>query len=131
MANAFFKDKSFGFFVSMFVFVLSLVTAIVYTVSYSDSRDMSWSVTGAIVAGLVVAVILVLLKRYNWVPVALALGDFAALLLFIQSIYFYVSVVLYGINGSAFSPAFMASTVFLLLSLVFSVANIFVKQVKE
>ena len=131
MANKFFEDKGYGFFMSMFVFVFSLVTAIVYAVGYSNSSDRSWSVIIAIVAGLALALILTALKRYNWVPVALALGDFVALLMFIQSIYFYVSVVLYGINGSAFSPEFMSSTVFLLLALVFSVANIFMKQVKE
>lgn len=128
--KSFFANKAYGFYMSVFVFVLSLVTAVVYTIGYSNSSDMSEPVIYAIGAGLILAVVLLLCKRYNWIPVVLALGDFAALLLFIKSIYFYVSVVLYGINGSAFSPAFLSSTAFLLLSLVFSVANIFMKQVK-
>ena len=129
--KSFFHDKAYGFYASIFVFVFSLVTAIVYVIGYHNSSDMSEPVLYAILAGLLLAVILAALKRYNWVPVVLALSDFAALLLFIDSIYFYVSVVLYGINGSAFSPAFLSSTVLLLLSLAFSVINIFLRQIKE
>ena len=126
--KAFFADKSRGFAMSIVVFLFSLVTAVVYIVGYSDNSDFSPPVFVVILVGAAAAVVLTVLKRYNWVSVALALGDFAALLLFIESVYFYVSVVLYGINGSAFSPAFLSSTVCLALSLVLSVANIFVKQ---
>lgn len=129
--KAFFKDKGIGFFMSVIVLLFSLVTAAVYAVGYSGSSDFSGPVLIAILAGAAAAVILALLKRYNWVPVALALGNFAALLLFIKSIYFYVSVVMYGINGSAFSPAFTSSTTCLAVALVLSIANIFMKQVKE
>lgn len=129
--KTFLADKSCGFFMSAFVFLLSLATALVYGISYSGSSDLSRPVYLVILAGAAAALILALLKRYNWAPVALALGDFAALLLFIKATYFYVSVVLYGINGSAFSPAFLASAVCLALSVVSAVANIFMKQVKE
>lgn len=129
--KTFLADKSHGFFMSVFVFLFSLVTALVYGISYSGSSDLSRPVYLVILVGAAAALILTSLRRYNWVPVALALGDFAALLLFIKAIYFYVSVVLYGINGSAFSPAFLASTACLILAVVLSVANIFMKQVKE
>lgn len=129
--KTFLADKSYGFFMSVFVFLFSLATALVYGISYSSSSDLSRPVYLVILAGAGAALILALLRRYNWIPVVLALGNFAALLLFIKAIYFYVSVVLYGINGSAFSPAFLASTVCLALALVFSIANIFMKQVKE
>ena len=128
--KAFCSNKCYGFFVSIFVFLFSIVTAVVYAVSYSGSGEMSRQVVYVIVVGVLVSVILGMFKQFNWIPVALALGNFVALLLFIKSIYFYVSVVLYGINGSAFSPAFLSSSVFLLLAVVFSVANIFMKQVK-
>lgn len=129
--KTFLANKGYGFFMSIFVFLFSLITALVYAVSYSGSSDLSQPVYLAILLGAVVAFMLALAKRYNWVPVALALGNFAALLLFIKSIYFYVSVVLYGINGSAFSPAFLASTVCLSLAVVFSIADLFMRQVKE
>jgi len=127
----FFKDKGAGFIMSIIVLVFSLATAVVYWVGYSGSSDFSRPVLISIVVGMAAAVLLAVLKRYNWVPVALGLGNFAALLLFIKSIYFYVSVVLYGINGSAFSPAFMSSTVCLLVALILSIADVFMKQVKE
>lgn len=129
--KAFLKDKGIGFFMSVIVLLFSLVTAVVYAVGYSGSSDFSRPVLITILVGAAAAVVLALLKRYNWVPVALALGNFVALLLFIKSIYFYVSVVMYGINGSAFSPAFTSSTTCLVVALALSIANIFMKQVKE
>ncbi len=127
----FFKGKAFGFYVSVFVFVFSIVAAIVYSVGYIGNSDFTASILWVIGAGILASVILVAFKRYNWVPVAFALSNFVAFLLFVKSIYFYVSVVMYGINGSAFSPAFIRSTVFFVLALGFSVANIFIKQINE
>jgi hypothetical protein len=129
--KAFFKDKSYGFYASVVVFVLSLITAIVYAANYSGTKEMSWAAFIIILVGLVAAVVLGVFGKYRWIPVAMAVADFAALLLFIKAVYFYVSVVLYGINGSAFSPQFTTSTVFLIITFVLSIANIFLKQVKD
>jgi lysylphosphatidylglycerol synthetase-like protein (DUF2156 family) len=129
--KAFFKDKSYGFYASVVVFVMSLITAIVYAANYGGTKEMSWAAFIIILVGLVAAVVLGVFGRYRWIPVAMAVADFVALLLFIKAVYFYVSVVLYGINGSAFSPQFTTSTVFLIITFVLSIANIFLKQVKD
>lgn len=126
----FFESKSYGFYVSIGLTLLSLVTAIVYASLFHMSRYMSWGAFAVILVGVVVAVALPFVKQAKWSCAVLALADFLALLLYVYNIYFYVSVVMVGIQASTFSPQFLACTALFVILLVCNIANVFLKQEK-
>ncbi len=128
----YFKDKSYGFYVTIAVFLLTLVTVIVYGDAYgSNDRYMSWVGAGLMIAGLVIAIVLTALKQHEWVPPVLALANFIALLLYVTKIYNYVAVVMVGIDVASFSVQFISCTVMFSILIVVSVADIFFKQSKK
>lgn len=127
----FFENKSYGFYVSIGLTVLSLVTAIVYASLFHMSRYMSWGAFAIILIGVVVAVALPFVKQEKWSCAVIALVDFIALLLYAYNIYFYVSIVMVGIQASTFSPQFLACTSLFVILLVFNIANMFLKQEKS
>lgn len=129
--NAFFKDKSYGFYWSIAVFLISLATAVAYAVCYRGTQEMSWPGFVIILVGLALAVVLAVTGHTRWVPVAMAVADFIALLLYIYAIYFYVSVIMVGIEGSAFSMEFNICTTCFLVTILAAVINIFLRQVKD
>ena len=126
----FFESKSYGFYVSIGLAVLSLVTAIVYASLFHMSRYMSWGAFAVVIVGVVLAAVLPFLKQAKWSCCAIALADFIALLLYAYNIYFYVSVVMVGIQASTFSPQFLACTSLFAILLVLNIANVFLKQEK-
>jgi len=128
----FFKDKSYGFYVTLAVAVLTLVTLIVYANAYgSNDRYMSWAGFAIMLVGLAAAAVLTVFKFNDWVPPVLALANFIALMLYITNIYNYVVVVMVGIDIASFSSQFLACTVLFAILTVVSIADIFFKQVKE
>lgn len=136
--KGFFKDKSYGFYVSIAVAILTLVTLSVYADAYgSNDRYMSWTGFALMLVGIAVAIGLTVvssltpLKLNEWVPPVLALVNFIALMLYITNIYNYVVIVIVGIDIANFSTQFIACTVLFSILIVASVANIFFKQVKE
>ena len=61
----------------------------------------------------------------------LALCDFVALLFYIYGIYFYVSIVLVGIQASSFNSQFVICTILFAGLLILNLINVFLKQEKE
>lgn len=130
--KSFFKNNSYGFYVSFAVSLLTLVTLIVYANAYgSNDRYMSWAGFVIMLVGIVAAVGLTAFKLNEWVPPVLALANFIALMLYITKIYNYVVVVMVGIDVASFSTQFLSCTVLFAILMVASIANIFFKQVKE
>ncbi len=127
----FFSDKGTGFYVTLAGVLLSLVTAIVYAVSYGSTRFMNWAGFVFLLAGAILAIVLIVIKQVNWAPAAVALGSFLGLLFFIYGIYFYVSVVMVGIQANAFDPSFFACVILFALSLVAGIVSVFMKQDRE
>lgn len=126
------KNKSYGFYVTVFVMLFTLVTLIVYANAYgSNDRYMSWAGFVIMLVGIVAAVGLTAFKLNDWVPPVLALANFIALMLYITKIYNYVVVVMVGIDVASFSTQFLSCTVLFAILIVASIANIFFKQVKE
>ena len=72
-----------------------------------------------------------LLKQYKIAPYALGFLNFVALLFYVYGIYYYVSVVLVGIDLDHFEPQFFVSTILFVVLLGASVTSIFMEQVKE
>ncbi len=125
-------EKRFGFYVTLAVAVLSLVTAIVYAVGYSNNaRFMSWPAFILLIVGAVAALVFAFLDLDDFGTAILALFSLIGLLLFIHIIYNYVVVVMIGIDLSSFSGAFIASAVMFVLTFAASFVNLFLPQKKN
>lgn len=131
MKKEIFKDKSLGFYVTLALIAATVVTTIMYAVLYNGSRYFSMPAVLVMVVGAVVALAVAFTKQAKWACVVLALADFIGLLLYVYGIYFYVSVVMVGIQASTFSWQFILCTVVFVVLLVANVVNVFLKQVKE
>ena len=127
----FMANKPLGFRVTLVTMALSLVTALVYLAIYSSSRYMSWQAFGIMVAGVAVAAVLIGLKQVRFAPSALLLGDFLSLLFYVYYIYFYISSVATGIQFSGFPLEFFVNAVLYGLSLMLSIACVFMRQTIE
>ena len=127
----FMANKPLGFRVTLVTMALSLVTALVYLAIYSSSRYMSWQAFGIMVAGVAVAAVLIGLKQVRFAPSALLLGDFLSLLFYVYYIYFCISSVATGIQFSGFPLEFFVNAVLYGLSLVLSIACVFMRQTIE
>lgn len=129
--KAFFKNKSFGFYVTLALIFATVVGSITYSVLYSGSRYMSWSATAVMLVGAAFSLALAFTKKAKWSCAVLALADFIALLLYVYGIYFYVSIVMVGIQASAFNWQFQLCTGIFAVLLAANLVNVFLKQVKE
>lgn len=124
-------NKKYGFFVTLALMLLSVVTMIVYASIYGGTRFMSWAGFWVVLAGVVVAAALILVKQERWVPALLLATNFIGFLLYVYYIYFHVSVILVGIQSAGFPPEFFVNVVFFVVTLAVSVANIYLPQNKE
>ena len=126
------ENKAYGYYVTLALSVLSVVVAVVYAVLYSGSRYMSLPAVILPIVGAVAAVGLGFVRGGGkWANAVLALCDFVALLFYIYGIYFYVSVVLVGIQASSFNSQFVICTVLFVGLLIANLVNVFLKQEKE
>lgn len=126
-----FKNKPVGFYVTLGTIGLTLITAIAYLLCYNNTDNFNlWSFIVLLVSA-VAAIVLVVLKQHKYAPYSLGLLNFLALLFYIYGIYYYVSVVLVGIDLDHFEPEFFVSTILFVLTIGASIATIFLKQDKE
>lgn len=131
-SKGFLKTKSYGFYVTIVIAILTLVTAFVYANSYgNNARYMSWEGVYVMLAGVGLGLILTLFRQNEWVPPVLALGNFVAMMLYITKMYNYVVVVMVGIDIASFSMEFMLCSGLFAVTLAISILNIFFKQAKE
>lgn len=129
--KSFFASKSYGFYVTLGLMVLSIITALLYAVNYKDFvAYMDWTAVILMLVAVGLSLALVILKQEKFAPVVLGIGNFAGLLIYIQKIYGYVAVVLVGIDVNTFSTQFLVCTTFFALTAIVSLVNIYLKQTK-
>ena len=126
-----FSKKPVGFYVTLVTIGFTLVTAITYFLCYNNTDNFSNWAFIVLLVSFVVAVVLVLLKQFKLVPYTLGLLNYVAMLFFIYGIYYYVSVVLVGIDLDHFEIQFFISTIAFVVLVVLSAVAIFMKQTKE
>ena len=126
-----FKNKPVGFYVTLGTIGLALITAVAYLLCYNNTDNFNVWAFIVLLVSVVASVILVLLKQYKIAPYALGFLNFVALLFYVYGIYYYVSVVLVGIDLDHFEPQFFVSTILFVVLLGASVTSIFMEQVKE
>ena len=126
-----FSKKPVGFYATLVTIGFTLVTAITYFLCYNNTDNFSNWAFIVLLVSFVVAVVLVLLKQFKLVPYTLGLLNYVAMLFFIYGIYYYVSVVLVGIDLDHFEIQFFISTIAFVVLVVLSAVAIFMKQTKE
>ncbi len=128
----FFKDKSYGFYVTIASIIFTIITFSVYAGNYSKYDSyMSWEGFYIMIGGLVLALIIMVFKKFSWATIVLAITNFFGLLFYILKIYNYVVVVLVGIDLASFSPAFITCTTLFAINVLISTANVFFKQTRD
>lgn len=125
------KRKSYGFYVTLGLILLAIVSAIIYASFFHVTRYMSWGAVAVMIGGAVVALLLPIFKQAKLSCFVLALTNFVGFLMYAYYIYFYVSIVLVGIQASSFSWQFILCTTLFGVLLVGSILNIFFEQEKE
>lgn len=125
------KNKGIGFYFTVGIALFSVVTAIVYAACYTGTDSMSWIAFALLLVGVVGSAVLVVFKQYNWAPIAQAVLNFLAFLFFAYGIYYYVSVVMVGIDLTSFEPAFFVNIILFVINFGLSVANVFLRQIKN
>ena len=102
----FFRSRSWGFYVSLSGAALLLVTAIVYSVTFSLSEHINLNFeAGVLVVALLGVVGFSVLSAFKvtrpYAAAALFAGGFGAFLLFISSSYMYLSAVFFEVTSAA------------------------------
>ena len=134
----YFKSKSYGYYVAIGAAVLSIITVIVYATGfgaefpdYYNSTPVWLPVVG------VIAFIGLSLSKYTakYAPAVMGVFVFAAMLLYADAVYMYVTEVFYsGVNDETLemlSSSFVASTVLYVLSAVACNVAIWLRQLKK
>lgn len=129
--NRVLRNKSYGFYVTLVLIAATVAVALVYTALYHSSRYMSWTAMAVMLVGAALSLVLALTPQAKWACAVLALANFVGLLFYIYGIYFYVSVVMVGIQASTFNWQFQLCTVLFVAMLVLNLVNVFLKQVKD
>ncbi|MBQ4382665.1 MAG: hypothetical protein II794_08020 [Oscillospiraceae bacterium] len=126
-----FAGKKLGFYVTLALAVLAVITAFVYLGMYNGTNYMSRQAFFLLLAGAVLAVVLAFLGQGKFSPAVLFGAAVLALMFFVYYIYFFVSSVLTGIQYTVFPVEFVTCVVLFGLLLVGSIVNVFLPQVEE
>ncbi len=120
-----FKNRTAGMRALLVCICLSLVTACVYAGVYASTRYISWKGFIIMIAGAVLAFVLMLAKLQRFAPALLLVTNFAALLFHVYYIYFFISSVVTGIQFSGFPASFFVVFILFGLTLILSIACVF------
>ena len=123
-----FKNKPVGFWITLSCTALCLVLCVLYPVLYSGYEEYTaWSWMFPLFAVLAVGA-LTAVGYYSISPVALLLCILAGLGFFIYANYYYVSVVIVGIDADSFSSQFVVTLTMYLVATVAAADSVFLPQ---
>ena len=119
------NKKTFGFVLSWILILLSVVTAVLYFISYGESDMISWEAIIALVAGAALAFLLMIFKGAKFAYIPLILGITIATLTFLAASFDYLTVALFGV-GAEIDIEFLLCAGLLIVSLLLSCVNYFI-----
>ena len=127
----FLKNKKPGFWVSVGLSVFSIIIAITYIACFRGTDEMSYWAFSFLLIGAVLGFALIALKKCEIAKYVIGSGIFVALLFYIYAVYYYISVVMVGIDLDHFSVEFIITTTMFIIGFVVSLVNVFLSQVKS
>lgn len=126
-----FANKTVGFWVTVAVSVLSAVTAAVYGAVYGGGAYFNAAAFALAIAACPVGIAAALSPLHRYAGYVQFLLTLTALMCYAYGIYYYVSVVLVGIDLQGFGAEFFACTALFALTAAGSGVCVFLKQRKE
>ncbi len=125
-----YKNRALGYYFNATVTALSLVVAVVYAISYAGTAYISWFAFVLLLVIVLTNCVLLFLGKNEWSPLTTIVLATIAVCLFAYGIYFYVSIVMVGIDLQTFDSTFIINTILFVVLLGLSVANLFLRQSK-
>lgn len=122
------KNKILGYWFSVGLLALTLITAIVYVASYAGSSMMSWWVFVFLLVGVVGGAALLVLDKFDYFPVACFVLSGASIVVFFAKSFNYILDFIVGIDVTSLAASFVVSAVFLALTLVASIVILCMEQ---
>lgn len=120
----YFSTKRHGFYLVLSTIVLAIVTIIIFFVGVGEGY-LSWVSFGCLLALVLGDLILLALKKDNFVPALNTICSGLAIAFFINACYSYVATVMTGIDIESFSMPWILTTVFSVLLFVISIITVF------
>ena len=121
------KTRSSGFWITTAVSLTALITVIVYSACYAPTEE--FSVAACVLTAVSVLFCGLLFTKFaGLAPYVQLLTILTAFAFYAYSVYYYVSVVLVGIDLDSFSPEFIVCTLLYLVLIAASAVSVFFKQ---
>ena len=127
----FMEGKKYGFYVTLALMLLALITGIIWVSTYGGTDEFSAWGFAFLIVGVVLSLVLAILKRERLAADVLGFCVLMGLLFYISAIYMYVSVVLVGIDADTFSSDFILNTTFFAITSVVALVNMFLPQASK
>lgn len=124
------KTRGCGFWATAATSALAALTVIVYSACYAATQDFS-TVACVLTAVCACAAGLLFTKFGTVAPYLQLVIVLAAFGFYVYSIYYYVSIVMVGIDLDSFSAEFIVCTVLYLVLIIGAVVSLFLKQGKK
>ncbi len=125
------KDKSVGFWFTLGLIVLSIITAIVYISCFNGTDEMNYVAFSFLLIGAVLSTVCVVFKKYTIASYVIGGTIFLSLLFYVYAVYYYVSVVMVGIDLDHFSTEFIVTTILFAVGTICGISNVFIPQTKK
>lgn len=125
--KSFFKSRTVGFWITAAASAAALITAVVYGASYAS--DIDFSLTACLLVAACAAVFALSFTPFkNLTPYLQLLISLTAFCFYVYSVYYYVSVVLVGIDLDSFSARFIICTILYIATVATSAVSVFFRQ---
>lgn len=125
--KSFLKTRNIGFWITAAFSLTALITAIVYGACFSSTED--FSVTACVLTAISALFFGLSFTKYGGpVPYIQLSAILIAFGFYVYSVYYYVSVVLVGIDLDSFSPEFITCTVLYVVLIAAAAVSVFFKQ---
>lgn len=120
------KNRTPGFYLSLALIALNLITAVVYVSCYNSSQYMSWLTFALLLAVTVAGIALFLTGQLRFFATVSFVGIIISIIAFVLATFNYIVDAYVGIDVTSLSGGFIGCVVlFALLLIVSFVANIF------
>ncbi len=132
--------KSFGFYIVLLAAAAALAAGVYFQViqgvfgldNTHNGNCYDPLITGLLIGGALIAVGLVLVKRYGLASAVTAIAPGVAICLFIHKCYWYVVDVLYGIDEKhGFDPKFITFIALIAAAFIIGEIAIYVRKTKK
>lgn len=129
------RKKPVGFYIALLAAVLSVASALIYGLQFSEMvyKEPVFNSNISILLGATAVIALIMLffeKLINYAPVVLCLGTGISFLMYVEMIIWPVSDTIYGIEPFPYIDTVVLCTVLILLSFILSEFSLYMKKAK-